>query len=155
MDWLVQHPPNDQYTHATKKSGNTFIHACVFFLSHLRVFSAHYFVKLPPFRNSYPGSHGMHSSPFPTTERAFGLIARKKMFRLIFPSLASPCVELVCIHATYQYNTRHAGCESLSAASLYTDAFDLGLDLDPNEHTSCLWIIYLWCIVHVISYRYH
>ena len=57
------------------------------------------------------------------------------MFRIEFPSLASPCVELVCIHATYQYNTQHAGFEALSADSLYTDAFVSGLDIDPNEHT--------------------
>ena len=127
FDWLV---------HARKGAGNTFIHACGFFLSHLRVFSAHYFVKLPPFRNSFPGSHGTHSSPFPTTVRAFVLIARKKMFRnkLSFPGVAF-CVELVCIHATYQYNTQHAGCEVLSAVSLYTDDFFSSLDLDPNERT--------------------
>ena len=58
-----------------------------------------------------------------------------KMFRIKFPSLASPCVEPVCIHATYQYSTQHAGCETLSAVSLYADAFVSGLDLDPNEHT--------------------
>ena len=34
--------------------------------------------------------------------RAFVLIAReKKVFRIKLPSLASPCVELVCVHATY------------------------------------------------------
>ena len=57
------------------------------------------------------------------------------MFRIKFPSLASPCVELVCIHATYQYNTQHAGCEALSAVSLYADAVVSGLDLNPNERT--------------------
>ena len=117
MDWMVQHP-TDQYTR-TKKCRNTFIHACVFFLSHLRVFSAHYFVKLRPFRNSYPGSCGTHFSLFPTTERAFVYSRAKKMFRIKFPSLASPCAELVCIHATYQYNKQHVGCEALSAVSLY------------------------------------
>ena len=30
MDWLLQHP-TDEYTHAPKSAGNTFIHACVFF----------------------------------------------------------------------------------------------------------------------------
>ena len=49
-------------------------------------------------------------------------------------SLASTCVELVCIHANYQYDTQHAGCEALSAVSLYTDVFVSGFDLDPNEH---------------------
>ena len=76
-DWLLQHP-SDQCTHAPKSAGNAFIHAYVFFLPHLYVFSVHYFVKLHPFRKSYPGSHGTHSSPFPTTERAFVLIASKK-----------------------------------------------------------------------------
>ena len=71
MDRLLQNP-TDEYTHAPRSAGNTFIHACVFFfLSHLRVFSPHYFVKLPPLRNSYPGSHGPHSSLFPSTARAF------------------------------------------------------------------------------------
>ena len=50
------------------------------------------------------------------------------MFRIEFPSLASPCVELVCIHATYKYDTRHAGCEALSAVSSYTDAFVSGFN---------------------------
>ena len=50
-------------------------------------------------------------------------------------SLASTCVELVCIHATYQDITHHAGCEALAAVSLYNDFFVLGLDLDPNEYT--------------------
>ena len=46
--------------------------------------------------------------------------------------MASPCVELACIHATYQYNTQRAGCEALSAVSLRNDAFVSGFDLDPN-----------------------
>ena len=106
------------------------------FLSHPRVFSAHDFVKLPRFRNSYPGSHGTHSSPFPTTVLAFVvLVAKKKKFKIRFPSLVSPCVGLVCMHATYQqYNTQHAGCEALSAVSSYADALVAGFDLDPNEH---------------------
>ena len=74
MDWLIQHP-TDQYTHQKCRK---YIHLCLrFFRSHLRVFSAHYIVNLPPFRNSYPGSHDTHSSPFPTAVRAFVLIARK------------------------------------------------------------------------------
>ena len=56
------------------------------------------------------------------------------MFGIKFPSLAPPCVELVCIHATYKYNTQHAGCEALSAVSSYTDAFVSGFGLDPNDH---------------------
>ena len=46
-----------------------------------------------------------------------------------FPSLASPCVELVCIYATYQYRTKHEGCEALPAVSLYID------DAQPIEFT--------------------
>ena len=53
--------------------------ACGFFLSHPRVFSAHDLVKLPPFRNPYyPGSHGTHSSPFPTTVFAVVVLVAKK-----------------------------------------------------------------------------
>ena len=71
--WMVQHP-TDQYTHLKVQE----IHSCMrfLFLSHPRVFSAHDFVKLPPFRNSYPGSHGTHTSPFPTTVLAFVLVAK-------------------------------------------------------------------------------
>ena len=68
------------------------------------------------------------------------------MFRIKFPSLASPCVELVCIHATYAV----AGCEALYAVSLYTDALVSGLDLDPNERTSYFLIIYLRCVLTCI-----
>ena len=91
-------------------------------------------IKLLPFRNLYLGLHDMHSSPFSTTEQAFVLIVRKKMFRIKFLSLASLCVELVRSDATYQYDSQLAGCEALSAVSLYTDAVS-GLDLDPNEPT--------------------
>ena len=126
-----------------------------FFLSNARVFSAHDFVKLAPFRDSYPGSHGTHASPFPTTVLAFFLVAKKKGFRNRFPSLASPCVELVCFHATYQYNTQHAGCEALSAVSSYTDAFVSGFDVDPNEHIRHFFLHYICSGVyntcHVVS----
>ena len=63
------------------------------------------------------------------------------MFRIKFRSLASPCVELVRINATYQYNTQHAGCETLSAVSSCTDPFVSGLDLDPNEHARLLMAV--------------
>ena len=73
---MVQHL-TDQYTHLKVQEMHSFMLA-FFFLSHPRVFSAHDFVKLPPFRNSYPGSHGKHSSPLPTTVLAFVLVAKKK-----------------------------------------------------------------------------
>ena len=79
------------------------------------------------------------------------------MFRIKFPSLASPCVELVCIHATYQYNMQHAGCEPLSAVSLYTDAFVSGSDLDPNEHvilSDNLLAAYIHMKYHIDIIRY-
>ena len=133
--WIGWYSTQPIDIHAPKSAVNTFICGCDFFMSHLHIICAHYFVKLPPFRNSSPGSHGTHSSPFPTTERAFVLIARKKVFRHKFPSLASPRVQKVCIHATYQYNTLHAGPEALSAVSFQTDAFFSSFDLDLNEHT--------------------
>ena len=102
VGWYSTQPINTR----TKKC-RKYNHACYlrfFFLSHPRVFSAHDFVRLPPVRNSHPGSHGTYSSPFPTTYRACLRFSREKekRFRIRFPSLASPCVELVCIHATYQ-----------------------------------------------------
>ena len=132
IGWYSTQPIN---THAPKRVGNTRIPAGVSFVSYLRVRSAHNFVKVPPVRNTYPRSHGTHSSPFPSTERAFALIPRKKCLRIKFPSLASPCVELVCILCNLPAYTQRAGCEALSAVSLYTDAFVSGLDLDPTEHT--------------------
>ena len=39
---------------------------------------------LPPFRNSYPGSHGTHFSPFPTAVIAFVSVAKKKRSELVF-----------------------------------------------------------------------
>ena len=81
MNWLAQHSI-DQYT---LQKCRKYIHSCFcFFLSHLHVLSAHYFLKLPLFRNSYPGSRGTHSSPFPTAVRSFVLIARKKGSELSF-----------------------------------------------------------------------
>ena len=97
MDWLIHHP-NDQRTQKVKEIRSFML--AFFFSSRLRVFSAHYFVNFPPFLNSYPGWRGTQSSPFPTTVRAFVLIAKKKKVRMKFPPLASPCVKLVCILVT-------------------------------------------------------
>ena len=78
------------------------------------------------------------------------------MFRIKFPSLASPCVELVCIHATYQYNTQHAGCEALSAVSLYTDAYLVCLRLRSRpERTHVIPYDTLLDIHRMISIRYY
>ena len=73
MDWLIQHP-TDQYT---QQKCRKYIHLCLrlfcpIYVSFLRIT----FVNLPPIRNSYTGSHGTHSPPFPTTVRAFVLIER-------------------------------------------------------------------------------
>ena len=75
--WMVQHP-TDQYTHVKVQETHSCMLLAFFLLCRPRVFSADDFVKLPPFRNSYPGSHGTHSSPFPTTVLAFVLVAKKK-----------------------------------------------------------------------------
>ena len=79
------------------------------------------------------------------------------MYIIKFPSLASPCVELVCIHATYQYNTQHAGCEELSAVSLHTDAFVSGLVLDSNEHTrhTSRNLLYIYRMISIPYYLVH
>ena len=63
--------PN-RWIYARTKKRRKYINSCLrFFLSHLRVYSSQYFVKLPPFCNSYPGSYGTHFSSFLTTVRAF------------------------------------------------------------------------------------
>ena len=115
------------------------IHSCMlleFFLCPILV----YFLRMTlssflPFVSHIRGHMGRTplSSPLPCLPSSF-YSRKKKKFRIRFPSLGSPCVELVCIHATYQYNTQHAGCEALSAVSSHTDAFVSGFDLDPNEH---------------------
>ena len=109
--------------------------------------SAHYLVNLPPFRNSYPGSHGTHSSPFPTTVRAFVLIARKinVQNQVSFPGVrlrrtgVHSCNLLVWYAAR---RLRDAFCGQL----IYWCFFFRLTSLDPNEHTSYLQIIYSWCI---------
>ena len=117
-----------------------------FLLSHPRVFSAHDLVKLPPFRNSYPGSHGTHSSPFPTTVLAFVLVSKKKKYRdclrfsrkniYIYSELGflpwRPLASNWC--AFMQPTSIIRSTQALSAVSSYTDAFVSGFDLDPNEH---------------------
>ena len=72
MDWLIQHP-TDQYTHQKCRK---YVHLCLHFVfvSSTRISGA--LLCQSPFRNSYPGSHGTHSSPFPTTARA--LVNREK-----------------------------------------------------------------------------
>ena len=127
-------------THAQKRAGYTFIQACVCFLSHLRLLSAHNFVRVPPVRNSYPGWHGTHSSPFLTTERAFVFILRKNVQNQV--SFRGVPLGRSGVHSCNPpCYTQRAGCEALSAVSLYTYAFVSGLDLDPNEHNSYLVII--------------
>ena len=81
--WIGWHSTQSINTRS-KSAGNTFIHAFVSFCPIIHVLSAHYFLKLPLFRNSYPGSRGTHSSPFPTAVRSFVLIARKKGSELSF-----------------------------------------------------------------------
>ena len=143
IGWYDTQPIN---THAPKSAGNASIHACVFFCP---IYA--YFLRIT-LSSSLPFVSGVtwHALlSLPTTVRAFVLVARKEKFRVKFPSLASPCVELVCIYTTYQYITQHAGCEALSAVSLYTDAFVSGLDLDPNEHahvttSNNLLVVYIY-----------
>ena len=145
MDWLLRHP-TDEYTHAPRSAGSTFIHACVFFCPIYAYIRRSTLSSSLPFLTHIRGHMVRTSLPsslpcVPSCNRE-----KKKTFRIKLPSLTPPCVELVCIHETYQYSTQHAGCEAFSAVSLYTDAFGSGLDLDPNKHTtSYLLIIYLWC----------
>ena len=144
MDWLVQHP-TDQYTHASKSAGNTLIHACVFFLSHLRVFSAHYFVKLPPFRNSYPGSHGTPSS-LPHYRACLRFNSEKKKCSELSFLPWRPLASNWCafMQPTSIIRSTQAARRFLrSVCILMLTWYVSGLDLDPNEHTSYLMILYL------------
>ena len=123
--WMVQHPA-DQYTHQKVRD----VHAAgVFFFCPILV----YFLRMSLSSSLPLVTHirghmvrtPLHSPP-PRTCLRFSR-GKRKRFRIRFPSLASPCVELGCIHATYQYNTQHAGCMALSAVSSYTGAFVSGL----------------------------
>ena len=134
MDWLIQHS-TDHYTHQKCRK---FIHLCLSFFCPIYA----YFLRITlsislPFVTRIRGHMARTplSSLLPCVPSFLSRETASHMFRIMFPSRASPCVELVRIHATYQYNAQHAGCEELSAVSLYTDAFVSGVDLDPNEHT--------------------
>ena len=72
------------------------------------------------------------------------------------------------VHASYHWcNTQYVGYAALPAVTLNANAFVSDCDLDPNEHTLCLLIDYLFVgyidifpsdIVSIswdISYRYH
>ena len=83
-------------------------------------------------------------SPLPSACLRFNR-EKKKMFRMKFPFQGSRCVELVCIQSTYQYTTKHEGCEALSAAILML-VFQAWRSRPERTHTSYLLIIYLWCI---------
>ena len=135
MDWLVQHP-TDQCTHAPKvQEIHLFMRACFFCL----IYAYFQRITLPSSLPLVPHIRGHTArtplpSPLPSACLRFNR-EKKKMFRIKFPSLASPCVELVCIYSTYQNSTKHASCEALSAVSFYTDTFVSGLDIDQNEYT--------------------
>ena len=103
IDWHSTQPINP---HAPKC--RKYIHSClrVFSVPSTRIFSA-LLCQAPSLSYLISGVrwHALLSLPHYRT-RAFVSIARKKMFRIKFASLAPPCVELVCIYATYQYIVR-------------------------------------------------
>ena len=135
MDLLVQQP-TDQHTLAPKvQEIHSFMLACFFcpIYAYFQRITLSSSLPLVPHIRGHMARTPL-PSPLPSACLRFNRDG-KKMFRMKFSSLASPCAELVCIHATCQCSTQHAGCEALSAVSLYTYAFVSGLDLDPNEHT--------------------
>ena len=111
---LADTAPNRSIHTRNKKCGK-YINSClrVFSVSSTHIFSA-WLCQGPSLSYLIPGVtwHALLSL-LHYRARAFVLIARIFFFRIKFPSLSSPCVELVCIHATYQYSTQHAGCEAL------------------------------------------
>ena len=124
--WLVQHPP-DQHTHQKVQEIHSFklaFFSCPILPYFLRVTLSSFL----PFVSHIRG----HMARTPLACLRFS--REKTPLRNRFPSLASLCVELVCIHATYQHHTHQSGCEALSAVNTYADAFVSGFDLGPNEH---------------------
>ena len=135
IGWYCQ-PPSDQYTQLIVQEIHScmmlaFFFFCTILVYFLRMTLSSSLLLVPHIRGHM--ARTPLPSPLPCLPSSFQS-RKKKEFRIRFPSLASPCVELVCIHATYQYTTQHAGCEALSAVSPHTGAFVSGFDLDPNEH---------------------
>ena len=144
-----------------------------FLLSHPRVFSAHDLVKLPPFRNSYPGSHGTHSSPFPSTVLAFVLVSKKKKYRAclrfsrknILRSIYSelgflpwrPLASNWCafiMQPTSIIRSTQAARRFLRSVRILMVLFQALISTRTNTYVISpynLLVVY----IHVISYRYH
>ena len=125
--------PNWPIRTRTKKC-RKYTNLCLrFFLSYLRVFSAHYFANLSlPYQVPHVRVH-MTSTPLPSPLPCVpSFKSREKknvqneVSRSFFPWRPLASNWLVCIHTIYKYNTQHAGCDALSAVSLYTDAFVSG-----------------------------
>ena len=145
LRWIGWYSIQPIDTHAPNSAGNRFMYACVFSVPSTCIFCA-LLVNLPPFRNSYPGSHGTRSSPFPTTMLTFVLVAKNKSSELGFlpwRSLASnwcAFTQPACI-----IYTQHAG--AFCGQFVYW-CFCFRLWYRPERtHTSFLLVIYLlWCM---------
>ena len=104
MDGLLQHS-TDQYTHAPKvQEIRPFMLAC-FFCPIYAYFQRISLSSSLPFVPHIRGHMARTPLPSPLPRACLRFNReKKKKFRITFPSLASRCVELVCIHVTYQYD---------------------------------------------------
>ena len=100
--WMVQRP-TDQCAHQ-KVQG---IHSCMLLAFFFSVLSSciccAWICRAPSLSLFISGVtwHALLALPHYRACLRFNLAKRKKMFGIKFPSLPSPCVELVCIYATY------------------------------------------------------
>ena len=115
--------------------------------------SAHDFVKLPPFCNSYPGSHGTHFSPFPTAVIAFVSVAKKKRSELVFlpwrPLASNWCTFM---QPTSTIRTTQAVRRFLRSVRMLMFLFQALISTRTNTHVISSYNLLVVYIIRVISY---
>ena len=125
------------------------------FLSHLRISCVHYFVKLPPFCNSYPGITWQALYSLAHYSACLRSNREKSQFQDVL-CVSFPRVYLRRTSVEAAYDTQNTRVyAALSAVTWYTEAIISSFDLDPNDHTRHAFRnttrrVYL----HGLSYRY-
>ena len=116
-------------------------------------------IVIPPFRNSQPGSHGAHSSPFSTTVLVFVLISREKTHVQNQASFHGPRLRRTGVHScnlpVYSAVRRLRGA---FCSHFVCSCFCFRLRSRPERtHTSRFLILFLvvYIYMYVVSYRYH
>ena len=154
---MVQHP-TDQYTHVKVQETHSCMLLAFFLLCRPRVFSADDFVKLPPFRNSYPGSHGTHSSPFPTTVLAFVVSVAKKKKSSELGSLPWRPLALnwfAFMQPTSILRSTLAARRFLRLVRILVPLFQALISTRTNTHVissyNLLVVVYIYNTCHIVS----